>query len=162
MPTKLNLAPAVVDYFGMHKLLSANAPSWMSFVEKHGAAFIPAPRPRHVRKQPFGECFRNSANFVEENPGYIYVEGFAMMELGVVTQHAWCIDDEGIVLDVTWENPEHCQYYGIPFMQSYVEHIAYTTKIWGILGPNNFELLELEPEIFLEMPPLYSSTCLQR
>jgi hypothetical protein len=150
MTTTVNHAPAVTDYFGMYKLLSSGGESWMAFVEKHGSAHIPAARPSHIEKQPFGECFRNSIMFVQDNPGYTYVEGFAMMEVGVVTQHAWCIDEHDVVMDVTWENPEKCQYYGIPFFETYVLEVAWKTEVYGVLCHSNMALLDLDPKEFRE------------
>jgi hypothetical protein len=63
------------------------------------------------------ECFRNAIRLAKRNPNTLrYVEGYALgSALPILIHHAWVIDAEDRVIDVTWDEPETCHYFGRVF-----------------------------------------------
>ena len=101
-------------------------------IRDKGQLFRAAKLPKSVRKMASGECFRNSFHLMLENPGLIYVEGYGNSI--IPTLHAWCIDVNGNVVDATWEGPEQCAYYGIPFRREFVIEETIKLKVYGLLS----------------------------
>ena len=65
-----------------------------------GQFFEHAPRPTHVEKLADKECFSNALTLARDSQGLHYCEGFATSIIPVL--HAWCVTDEGVVVDPTW------------------------------------------------------------
>lgn len=60
------------------------------------------------------ECFRNAAQLALEHPELTYVEGYGYLEgLPLLIHHAWCEDEQGRVIDVTWSPERGGQYIGV-------------------------------------------------
>lgn len=83
----------------------------------HGREFTPAPLPAHVERGLPKFCFWNAQRLAGRSRGKLrYVEGFGLRPmLGFPFHHAWCVDADGRVVDPTWDNPEVCEYFGVPF-----------------------------------------------
>ena len=77
------------------------------------------------------ECFRN-AYYLAFREGLIYVEGFGFNLM--VTEHAWCVDEDLNVYDPTWDKPETRAYYGVLFDINYVEMVAAESEVWGVIS----------------------------
>lgn len=123
-------------------------PNWMSIEElvlTHG---------RIWRSQPYSgfrgkmkACFKNATHLVYDDDGYAdggftYVEGFAIGLAVISVQHAWCIDREGGVVDMTWDEPENAIYCGIPFKRKYLVEVTLKHR-YGLLG-NHLHHFHLE------------------
>lgn len=67
--------------------------------------------PSGIKRGPMGNCFENAITLALEK-NWTYCEGFAISILPV--HHAWCVDENGQVIDNTWDEPERCVYAGIP------------------------------------------------
>jgi hypothetical protein len=115
-------------------------PSLMSqLILKHGIEGVGV---KH--DQPPGtpkECFSNAAHRALEGP-FDYVEGYGLRaSLGIPIHHAWNIDKDGRIIDVTWTDPEKCHYIGIRFSRSTLRRELLKNEVYGLLAP--FEMLNI-------------------
>lgn len=81
-------------------------PKWVydgppDFVLQHGEVFDPIPLPNEFEYGPEKACFGNSL-MLAEFLGLTYVEGYAFGPADFPIHHAWNVDDEGRLIDVTW------------------------------------------------------------
>ncbi len=84
------------------------------FVIAHGTDHIPQRKPKSFRRGRRHNCFQNSTHLVLKHEELRYVEGFGLRTgMPIALLHAWCIDPEGRVIDITWTDPETCYYRGI-------------------------------------------------
>lgn len=102
---------------GFTALGHENATIIPAFILKYGREFKPQPLPKEFKRGPIKMCYNNAANLTLWRPNepekYIYCEGYAA---GIIpVPHAWVIDFDGNVIDNTWADPEHSQYFGVPF-----------------------------------------------
>lgn len=86
----------------------AGTGSWVhrtvySLLLGHGQWHVPAPLPGHVDPLPERACFVNAQRTELVCPSLTYAEGWAIAGAETVpAQHAWCVTDEGVVVDPTW------------------------------------------------------------
>ena len=81
------------------------------------------------------ECFCNAFDLVQRNPELIYVEGYAA---GIIpVHHAWCIDPDGKVIEVTWTDDHRLAYYGIPMDFDYVKRAVFRKQTYGVIDDWN-------------------------
>jgi hypothetical protein len=75
---------------------------------KHGRFFQPQLLPKSYRLRPPRACFDNAYRLAKKSAGRLrYVEGVAAASLPEeswqpVVHHAWCVDAQDCVVDVTW------------------------------------------------------------
>lgn len=100
----------------------------MPFVERHGQLFTPQELPRQYRGGKLAVCFANSYRMAVRHD-LTYVEGYAVTRDGHGHLHAWCVDDEGRVLDRTWRSG--LGYFGIPFQLTYLKSVIRRRKQRG-------------------------------
>lgn len=112
------------------------------FVLRHGIAYPWRPRPRGIRQRKAKFCFMNSTNLALQKPGFTYVEGFALTEIPVkmAVHHAWVIDAEGFVVDVTWDAPG-AAYLGVPFQTRYLARVVSQENVYRPMLEWNSPLL---------------------
>jgi hypothetical protein len=85
-----------------------------AFILEHGRAWEPAPLPPTIPMRAPQECFRNSAHLAATHPELRYVQGYGLPARGILpVPHAWVVDDQGRVIDTTWEDGETAAYYGM-------------------------------------------------
>ena len=91
---------------------------------QHGRLFQPQPLPSRYRRRPPKECFANAFKLAAQ-AGLGYVEGVALFaDTAVPLPHAWCVDDDDRVIDVTWPKPG-LAYFGLVFP------LARVAKSWA-------------------------------
>ena len=96
-------------------------------------------RPFYINENTFSgrrgtpkECYKNAALAVLDNPKLTYVEG-QMAFHGVPIDHAWCVDQQGNVVDPTVKDGEDTAYFGIPISTEYLKRQLLKQKVYGIL-----------------------------
>jgi len=96
--------------------------------------------PEWLPKGPMGQCFANSARALmpyvcDKIPPYYYAEGYALEPVhGIYFEHAWLVDAQGHVIDLTWDDSENAVYYGVTFKGKFVLDAMRKTRHFGILG----------------------------
>ncbi|MFQ3451795.1 hypothetical protein PMN64_00500 [Bradyrhizobium sp. UFLA01-814] len=85
-------------------------------VLEHGVPFTGIDRPKGMRLRKAQYCFRNSFYAASEQPGMLYVEGFAAVANSVVVHHGWISPDGVHAIDVTLRYPpESIEFFGVAF-----------------------------------------------
>lgn len=108
------------------------------FIVEYGEPHYLTPRSFAGRRGRQGECYRNAA-LLAMGSGLIYVEGYVAV-YGVPIEHAWCIDDDGAVVDPTMRPAVDgtfdriTDFYGVPFETQYVSQAANTNAVWGLFN----------------------------
>jgi hypothetical protein len=83
------------------------------------------------------ECFSNATKLATAF-NLTYVEGLAMQYGMFPMEHAWCVDDNGNVIDNTWITNSAVVYYGLPLKYSFVVKSMSETGVYGVfdcIGP---------------------------
>ncbi len=90
------------------------------FILRNGKPYIAA-KYKGARGVP-KDCFKNTYDLLAARPHLLYVEGYATRPtLGILIHHAWLADPKSQeVIDPTWDYPEHCDYFGVPFTHAEV------------------------------------------
>lgn len=144
-----------IDTGGLGQFLHAEAS-----MRSVGARFILAAGRfygRRLEEHPYGRgeqgaCFENAFELALTHPELTYCEGRAL-SMGIVpVEHAWCVTDDGQVVDTTWSGGER-DYYGVTFDIGWLEAWIAERKLYGVLA-NMFpkQLLEMEPSQYLAEP----------
>jgi len=101
----------------MRRALPDGSPyTWTDdFVLRHGAFCRAQPLPRGYRHGAVKQCFGNAFKLTLRSQGLRYVEGYAVpVESAVLLHHAWCVDRDDRVIDVTWRRVG-IGYFGVVF-----------------------------------------------
>jgi hypothetical protein len=117
----------VVEQCG--KLEGAVYKSMYDLLLREGKQYPYRPLPETVPRGQPRQCFANAQELALLGEGYTYCEGFA---IGVIpTHHGWCIDEEGYVVDPTWE--DGTEYWGVAFDREFVSRAVVAREMWGSL-----------------------------
>ena len=104
-------------------------------VLENGQFDTPAPVPSGVPKGQQKLCFMNAFQLATSHPDkYTYVEGYAhpgFMPLPI--HHAWVVDNQGKVIDNTWETPGDA-YFGVHMPLKFIMQRADKTGVYGVFG----------------------------
>lgn len=116
-----------------------------SFILEHGRFWGPRvePLPSGVHRGPNGECFKTAWEMTLKDPVLTYVEGWAAGYLPV--HHAWVVDAEGRVLEVTWPADayrEMAAYFGVAFQRTALLRLLQYRKRFGVLYPEGLAAAE--------------------
>lgn len=80
-----------------------------------------ANRPRWLLSGQAKQCFLNATAIALVRDDVTYVEGFALDPgIPIPVEHAWLVDDNGHVIDPTWDESRGHLYYGVPFEKDFV------------------------------------------
>lgn len=100
--------------------------------------------PEHRREKPrfpqmeIKECFYNArvvalSHYWDDD--CVYCEGVAIkMGLGVMIDHAWVLDRDGRVHDITWREdgePTDWVYLGVPLITEYINDRLFNEEVWA-------------------------------
>lgn len=96
--------------------------SFYELILELGQEMKPAITSEELRGKP-KNCYDNCQTFAFLKPELTYCEGFAISNSTDLTiSHSWLLDESGIVIEVTWEDPGRA-YLGIAFSTTFVESI---------------------------------------
>jgi hypothetical protein len=78
------------------------------------------------------ECFKNAAELALWDDGLTYVEGYGWGFMpGLAAHHAWCVDEEGQVVDPTWQDAH--AYLGLRITDGDLRRVLLATETYGVL-----------------------------
>jgi hypothetical protein len=80
---------------------------------------------------PAKQCYRNAAQLALDFPALTYVEGVAQGG-SILIPHAWCIDEDGRVVEATWPAAGHA-YWGAAYDTEFLIFWTLKQKVWGVL-----------------------------
>ena len=112
-----------------------------AFLLDSGLLWDDTAEPDASARGPLGECYQNAWHLAEER-GWEYVEGYATTtELGIPLMHAWCINEDGDVVDPTWDDGEN--YFGVVIPVNIARSVMAETEHYGVL-PNLWMCRDLD------------------
>lgn len=130
-----------------------NAALLYRFVLRNGEVQQGSPLPTGTPKLEAKQCFSNATRAVLflDQP-VTYCEGIAMStRLGLPIHHAWCVTDEGVVLDQTWSHPEEAVYMGVKFDREELQRETLRLGSYGLLdtgvGLNAGLMFRIDPPL---------------
>jgi hypothetical protein len=86
---------------------------------KHGRFFAPRRLPAGYRHGTLKECYSNSSQLAIKR-GLTYCEGLLLSSAGNLLPHAWCLDGDQRLLEVTLKEPGR-SYFGVAFSTSFLQ-----------------------------------------
>jgi hypothetical protein len=92
----------------------------LEMVLERGQFFNVAPLPKGYRRGKQKKCYHNSWKLVLAKEGLAYCEGYVLVDIGRIDRkpeyfdHAWCIDSENNVIDITLRTMP-VSYFGIEY-----------------------------------------------
>jgi hypothetical protein len=105
----------------------------VEFMLAHGREYKVGPRSYSGPRGAPNQCYANAGALALEFPALTYVEG-QILVCGLPLDHAWCIDEQGIVVEPTIRNCEAVyEFYGVPFRTDYLLKAVLRNKMWGVL-----------------------------
>lgn len=102
------------------------------FTLRLGRAWAAQALPSWVKLGPMRQCYENAGTLCIENRDLIYVEGYAQAPGLPPIHHAWCVDDAGCVIDNTFRDSSHSQYFGVPIRAETLSKLVEETGCWGL------------------------------
>jgi len=111
--------------------LNASPGAWMmaEFVLRAGIDCTAQALPSIYRRRMPKQCFANTAALVRRAKGLTYVEGFTMCpRVPFPVHHAWAINVDNEVIDLTLSDPELCSYCGVTFTRGEYEAATRTGR----------------------------------
>ena len=121
---------------------------YTEFMLAHGREYKVGPHSYSLPRGEPNQCYANAGRLAIDMPHLTYVEG-QILVCGLPLDHAWCIDEAGIVVETTIRDHDHVsEFYGVPFRTDYLLKAVIKNKMWGVLdcatsprtAPKLFEL----------------------
>jgi len=148
----------VVDLLGM---LEETVSNWARlghhallerFVLRNGVLVAGNALPSGYKRGQMKECFSNSANAALADFSLTYYEGLAVSSsLPMPIHHAWCVQEGGGIVDLTWADPSDCVYMGIAVPLATLCEELQTNGVYGVLdtgrGLNSSYMFGADPEL---------------
>ena len=101
-------------------------------VKRYGKFYTPQKLPKQYKQGKPKLCYMN-AYHMSQRYGLQYVEGLATPDFAdIPIEHAWCVDENGNVVDNTWPIPGTA-YYGVPFEDTFVAEVLSETGMYGVI-----------------------------
>jgi hypothetical protein len=122
-----------IDIFG-YGLIAGVVPTYrdLEYLRAHGE-FFDGPGLYGREQGVPRECWRNAYDAIWADPSLHYVQGFVLGQSGIIVPHAWCVDTEGNLLELTWDcETAHGdqRYFGVRFT---LHQLAGLVSVYGCL-----------------------------
>ena len=106
--------------------------------------------PKSIKRGLPRNCFQNAYNLAMM--GFRYVEGYGVTPaIPLLIHHAWVLDEQGYVIDNTWENSPSCMYVGVELPLDTLLAETFKSGCYGVLdtgmGINATFILQQAPEL---------------
>ncbi len=138
-PPELTTEPAtaaMIEAWLRSAVVAGMGDPTIDFVLEHARAWVAQARPKGFRRGRSGRCWGNSQLKLIDGfaSRLTYVEGFAWpIGVGWPVHHAWLVDAAGLVIDLTWREPELAAYFGVPIRSKYVAETMVRRRFCGPL-----------------------------
>ena len=111
-----------------HNNPNSDSTNFPSELLSKGKGWSGSKRPNGLALLTPKQCFKNAQNLVVKDHSkgrarYTYVEGYACsgsLGFALPVHHGWVIDEDGFVIDQTWEEAESSTYFGVPVITTYL------------------------------------------
>lgn len=123
-----------------------------AFVLKNGVSMTrKAALPKGVKRAEPGLCFMNATLVALRHPELIYCEGYGHNGI-LPIMHAWNIDPDGNVIDVTWNPDTGIEYFGIPIRREFLYLTTRRQKVYGLIDRfiDKWPMLRIDPQEFTD------------
>ncbi len=161
----INIDPNVSYYDYLKQLAEAlrcaNMPAgaWINyeFIVRNGKEYEGVDLPTRFDQMSMKQCFRNTKTLVARYRSLTYVEGVVSLKTArhVPLHHAWAIDKDGNVVDVTIDTPTQFYYCGVKINKHLLDNY-FASHGFGVFDTGsglNYDLFfEADPEITKLMP----------
>ena len=125
----------LTHYLSMVASMHGDRESVDGWLLKHGQFFPHADRPASIPKMEDKQCFANAFTVAMDDHSLRYCEGYATSFIPVL--HAWCITEDGDVVDPTWGQIDADYwppaYFGVAFDLNAVAKQLVVQEHYGIL-----------------------------
>lgn len=134
-----------------HRSSDLKYASQEGLILSYGRLWTAQRRPKpYTAKMAYKACFGNAMHlaasswWLHDERQLTYVEGYAWGKT-IPVLHAWCVDREGRVIDPTWKQEDvvEAAYFGIPFDWDWVREYIVTNGVYGVLGGEWSNVVEL-------------------
>lgn len=139
----MTVTPLIDQYDELIQKVMQERPPLMALVREHGHAFEPTEwktwRGRGYRRGREKQCYKNAADLALRHDAELtYCEGLAVRMGAFTVEHAWCVTEDGRVVDPTWREKDappvsQWEYLGIPFTKSGVLEVILDKMTYGLL-----------------------------
>ena len=138
--TMIGIAAPVLETSGIREHFEAREKAFgpnpvTRFMLTEGREFPVGPQTYDGPRMEAKQCYANAAHLAIWNKKLTYCEGQVMTIMPL--DHAWCIDEDGVVVDPTLATDGRVGdihgYFGVPFRTDYLKRALTVNKVYGLL-----------------------------
>ena len=106
------------------------------YVLARGRPYRAARLPGAIRRGRADWCYENAGRYLQRHAsaGLKYIEGFAFgPPVDGMSEQAWLITEDDVVVDRQWPDPDQCAYFGVAFERREYLELVKTSGTWKVL-----------------------------
>jgi hypothetical protein len=106
-----------------------------AFLLRHGREWETGPGTFRGSAETLGKCYQMAANAALRDRSLMYVEGKVTV-FGVPIDHAWVVDDAGVVIDPTIPDDSRAagaEFFGVPIATDYLVEVLIRSRTYGVI-----------------------------
>jgi hypothetical protein len=117
-------------------------------VLEHGRFWLPAPDKEQPKRMAPRQCFKNAYQL--SYMGHTYCEGWAVPQgVGIGLLHAWVLNEQGQVLEPTWEQPGTA-YLGVAAAEEWHMDMMASYRVYEVAGEVNANGIPSDPSAWID------------